>query len=155
MALILILIAAALILGLIELFLMPGFGLAGISAIGCAAAAVAFIYVDYGLAAALVAVVVGLVILALMLWWMAHSKALERISLKTSIDSKNATPEQLAVKPGDEGVALTRLALVGNARFGNSVVEVKSNGAFIDPKARIRVVSVSEALITVEQLDPQ
>ena len=57
---------------------------------------------------------------------MLRSKTLEKYSLHKSIDSTAATQDQLSVQPGDEGVAVTRLALIGNADIGGRLVEVKS-----------------------------
>ena len=153
MTLILILAALAVVLAFVEILIVPGFGLAGAGAALCAVADVALIYSDYGLLWALVAFVLALVALGLMLGWVAHSKTMDKISLHTSIDSTNATAEQLSVKPGDTGRALTRLALVGNAEIGGKTVEVKSSGAFINPGTPIRVVRVSEANITVPSAD--
>ena len=68
------------------------------------------------------------------------------------IDSSNATAEQLSVKVGDQGVALTRLALIGNAEINGKVVEVKSSGEFISRGTLLVVVSVNEALIVVRPL---
>ena len=85
----------------------------------------------------------------LMIWAVARSKTLDKIALHSTISSTNATSAQLEVKVGDKGVALTRLALVGNAEINGKSVEVKSAGAFINAGTPIRVKSVSEALITV------
>ena len=150
MTLILILAALALVLALVEIFIVPGFGLAGIGAALCAVADVALIYADYGLGWASAALLVAVLVLVLALLWLARSKAVDKVALHSSIDSTNATAEQLSVKVGDEGKALTRLALVGNALIDGKVVEVKSAGTFIDPETRVRVVRVSEANITVE-----
>ncbi len=150
MTIILILAALTLLLGIIEIFIAPGFGLAGIGAVACALADVVLVYYTYGPTWAIVTVVVALLLLAFALWWVGHSKTMNRMALHTSIDSTNATQAQLSVKVGDTGKALTRLALVGNAEINGNVVEVKSSGAFIQPETPIRVVNVSQALITVE-----
>ena len=150
MTLIIIIAIVALLLALLEIFVIPGFGLAGIGSIVCAVTDVVLVYNAYGLWPAVGAIAVALAVLGLLLWWVARSKAVDRMALHATISSTNATEAQLSVRPGDEGVAVTRLALVGNARFGDRVGEVKSAGAFIDPATPVRVVSVSEALITVE-----
>lgn len=147
---IIIIAVLALVLGLLEVFVFPGFGLAGISSIICAVIDVILVYNAYGLGWACVALLTGLALLTLILYVIAHSRTFDRMSLHTSIDSTNATPEQLSVQVGDKGQAITRLALVGNARINNKVVEVKSAGAFITPGTSIRVVSVNEAQIIVE-----
>lgn len=139
------------VFGVVEIFFTPGFGVAGIAAIVCALVDVALVYQAYGAGWAAVAVVIGVGVLAIVLRWLARSKAFDRMALHTSIDSTAATQAQLSVKVGDEGKAVTRLALVGNAEIGGKLVEVKSSGEFLTPGTPIRVVAVSEANITVER----
>ncbi len=152
LTIILILAALCLILGLIEVMLVPGFGVAGISSVVCAIACAACIYNEYGLWPCAAAVVAGLVFLFIVLRWLSRSRTFDKMALHTSIDSTAPTAQQLAVKVGDEGKALTRLALVGNAEIGGQVVEVKSSGDFINPQTPVRVIAVSEAQITVEAI---
>lgn len=152
MTIIIILAVLALVLGLLEVFIIPGFGFAGIGSIVCAVIDAVLIYQGYGLGWACAAVVIALIVLGLMLYTVAHSRTFDRMSLKASIDSTNATHEQLSVKVGDKGRALTRLALVGNAEIEGKQVEVKSSGEFINPGTPIRVTQVSEANITVEKI---
>ena len=111
-----------------------------------------YVYDAYGLGWACGALVIGIVVLFLLLYGVAHSRTFDRMSLHTSIDSTNATTEQLSIKVGDTGRALTRLALVGNAEIAGKQVEVKSSGDFINPGTPIRVVSVNEAQIIVSVL---
>ena len=66
-------------------------------------------------------------------------------------NSTAATPEQRSVKPGDEGVAVTRLALIGNAEIGGKTVEVKSASGFLDEGTPVVVVRVDEAQVTVKK----
>ncbi len=152
MTVIIIFAVFALALGILEIFILPGFGIAGISSIVCAIIDVILIYNEYGPATAAVCTLVAVALLAVTLWWVAHSKTLDKYSLHSTISSTNATEDQLSVKVGDEGKALTRLALVGNAVINGKQVEVKSSGAFINPGTPIRVIQVSEANITVEAI---
>lgn len=141
----------ALLLGFLEIFILPGFGIAGIGSIICAIVGAVLIYNAYGLVWALLAVVVGLLLVFLALRWAAKSKVIDRMALHTAIESTAATPDQLSVKVGDRGEALTRLALVGNARIAGRQVEVKSSGEFLPAGTPVRVVSVVEAQIIVER----
>lgn len=149
MTLIIIIAVLVLVLGLLEAFVIPGFGIAGISSIACALLDVVLIYNSFGLTWAFGALVIGIVVLFLLLYGVAHSRSFERMSLHTSINSTSATTEQLSIKVGDTGRALTRLALVGNAEIAGKQVEVKSSGEFINPGTPIQVVSVNEAQIIV------
>ena len=150
MTIIIILAILALVFGLLEAFVIPGFGLAGIGSIVCALADVILVYNAYGVGWACATLVIGIVVLGILLYVVANSRSFDRMSLHTSIDSTNATTDQLSVKVGDTGKSLTRLALVGNALINGKVVEVKSAGAFINPDTPIRVINVNEAQITVE-----
>lgn len=151
MTLIIILAALSLVLGLLEIFILPGFGFAGIGSIVCAVVDAILIYNAYGFSWACIAVVVAILLLVLMLYIVANSRTFDRMSLKTSIDSTNATTKQLSVKVGNEGRAITRLALVGNAEIEGKQVEVKSSGEFINSGTPIRVIKVDKAQIIVER----
>lgn len=153
MTLIIILAALSLVLGLLEIFILPGFGFAGIGSIVCAVVDAILIYNAYGFSWACIVVVVAILLLVLMLYIVANSRTFDRMSLKTSIDSTNATTEQLSVKVGNEGRAITRLALVGNAEIEGKQVEVKSSGEFINSGTPIRVIKVDKAQIIVERTD--
>jgi len=152
MTIIIIIAALALVFGIIEIFFIPGFGVAGIVSIICALIDAALIYQCYGLGWAVAAVATGVALLVIALRWVAKSKTFDRMALHTSIDSTAATQAQLSVKMGDFGKAVTRLALVGNAEIGGKIVEVKSSGEFINPGTPVRVVSVCDANITVERV---
>lgn len=151
--LILVLVLLAIILMMVEVLLVPGFGISGIGAVACMGAAVVLIFDAFGMLMAFLATLVFLLLSLLVLWRVGKSKLIDRFSLHKSIDSTNATTEQLSVKVGDEGVALTRLALIGNARIDGKVVEVKSSGQFIEEGTALVVVAVNEALVVVEKKD--
>lgn len=150
---IIIMFALALALCLVETFLIPGFGICGILSAVCALVGIGMTFSSYGVAAGSAATVAVLVVGGLMLYWVMHSKRIERLSLHATIDSSVATEEQAQVKVGDSGVALTRLALVGTARLGDVEVEVRSAGGFIDEGTPVVVSKISrgEIYVAVQQ----
>ncbi len=152
MTIIFILTLLALVLALIEILIVPGFGIAGLASMALALADVVVIYLELGPWWAMAAVGIGILVILITMRWLTRSKAIDRMSLHARIDSTNATTAQLSVKVGDTGKALTRLALVGNAEINGLVVEVKSSGAFLNPGTPLRVIHVSEANITVEAI---
>lgn len=149
--LILILVLLALVLMAVEVLIVPGFGISGIAAIISALVAEVLIFEEYGMLAAALSLAGFALLTVVLLVWVARSKAIDKVSLHSSIDSTNATKEQLSVKVGDEGVALTRLALIGNAEIAGKTVEVKSAGNFIEEGTPLVVVAVSEALVLVRE----
>lgn len=103
-----ILFALCAILLAIELFVFPGISIAGIAAACCLVGANYVAFSWFGLTTGLWACAASIVACGLLGYWLMHSKTLEKYSLHKSIDSTAASAEQLSVRPGDEGVAITR-----------------------------------------------
>lgn len=141
----------AVLLMAVEILIVPGFGIAGILSAACVVAAEVLMFMLYGGWGAFGGLLLFFLLAFVLLRWLGKSKALDKLSLHSTIDSSNATQAQLSVKVGEEGVALTRLALIGNAEFSGRVVEVKSSGKFIDEGTPVVVVGVNEALILVRE----
>ena len=112
---IILLVVVALMLFAIEGLLFPGYGIAGITAAACVLVADVLVYTQWGTTAAILSVLVSTAVVIGFFWWFAHSKALDRMALNATIDSTAPTAAQRSVTVGDEGVALTRLALIGRA----------------------------------------
>ncbi|MBP5361076.1 MAG: nodulation protein NfeD [Bacteroidaceae bacterium] len=146
-----IIFALALVLCVVETFLIPGFGVCGVLSALCALIGVGATFGMYGMAAGAIATAVVLIVGGLMLYWVMHSKRIERLSLHATIDSSVATKEQSLVKVGDHGVALTRLALVGMARIGQVEVEVRSASGFLDEGTPVIVSKINNSEIYVEK----
>lgn len=149
LTIIIVLFALALVLCLVEVFLVPGFGVCGVVSAVCAVAGVVTTYLTMGYWMGLIVTGLVLIIGALLLYWVMHSKQLEKASLHAVIDSTVATEEQSRVNVGDHGVALTRLALVGNARFGDVEVEVRSASGFIEEGTPIVITKTKQGEIYV------
>lgn len=135
----------------LEIFIIPGTSLAGIAAAACLIGANAMVFSGYGLATGIMVLAISLVVCLLLGIWMLRSKALDRISLKRTIDSTSATADQLSVKVGDRGTALTRLALIGNAEFNGKIVQVQSADGFLDEKTPVEVCRVIDGQVWVKR----
>ena len=146
------LIVAGLILFIIEVFLLPGISLAGIASAGCLLYANYYAFSTLGTMPGILTLVVsGLGVIAITIWFM-RSKTVDKLSLKKTIDYKPEPLKGLDLKAGDEGVALTRLALIGNAEFNVRIIEVRSSGDFIEEKSRIRVERILDGVVLVEKV---
>lgn len=150
-AVILFLFFISAVLMLIEIFVIPGTSISGVAALCCLITADYMTFHLYGTGIGLAVLAVSAVIFCLLLYGLVRSKLWDRYSLHKTIDSTSATEAQLSVKPGDEGIALTRLALIGNAEINGKTVEVKSASGFLDEGTPIIVVHVQEAQILVKQ----
>lgn len=146
------LIVLAIILLLTELFIIPGFSIAGILAGGC------FIYANYyafthiGTGGGVVTLLISVVACVGSIVRFMRSKTLDRLALKQDIDSKIDRDAEATIQPGDCGVTTTRLALIGYAEINGKVVEVKSDDGFLDEKTPIVVNRVTDGTILVERI---
>lgn len=145
-----LLILAAVILFLIELFIVPGISIAGILAGVCALLAnyYAFVHVNT-LTGILTLTITALASIGSLVWFM-RSKTLDRLSLKQNITSKVDRSAEARVQPGDTGITTTRLALIGYADIDGNIVEVKSTGEFMDAHTPVRVTRIVDGTILVE-----
>jgi membrane-bound ClpP family serine protease len=146
-----LLIVAAIVLFLVELFLFHGTTIAGICGLLCLIYANYHAYTYLGVGAGILTSLVSAVAVFFSINRFMKSKTLERVSLKSEIDSVVDRSAELSLQVGDTGVALTRLALIGSAEIGGKVVEVKSADGFLDEKTPIVVCRISDGVVLVEQ----
>ena len=147
----LLLLGSGLIALGVEVFLIPGFGIAGIAGAGLIAAAVVFALVgnlptanDFVSAGGILAasvVVTG----AVLFGWLRHLPTSQRWSglfLKASTNAAEgfiSAPNRSDLV-GREGLASTDLRPAGTAHFGDERLDVVTEGAFIMAGAAIKVV---------------
>lgn len=148
---ILILIGIAIILLLVEIFLIPGFSFAGIGAIGCALYAIYYAFVNIGVLGGLLTLLVSLIAMGLAFRAFMRSKTLDKLSLKENIDFKIDHKKGMNLQVGDVGKSTTRLALYGTALFDGKTIEVKSTEGFIDEGTAIEIIQIAEDGILVKR----
>ncbi|KAA6320761.1 hypothetical protein EZS27_029507 [termite gut metagenome] len=148
---IIVLIIFAIVLLLVEVFLIPGISLAGIAAICCMIYANYYAFVHLGNVGGGITLAVSLAAGLSSLVLFMRSKMLDKVALTENIVSTVGTPAEEKVKPGDTGVCVTRLALIGQAEINGLVMEVKSIDGFLDEKTPIVVNRITEGLILVER----
>lgn len=148
---IIVLIIAAVVLFLVELFVIPGISVAGLLAGGCIIFANYYAFTYLGTMGGAITLSVSAIACIGSLIWFMRSKTLDKISLKKNITSKVDRTAADKVKVGDTGVAITRLAQIGNAEFDGNIVEVKSSDGFLNEKTPIVVSRITDGIIMVEK----
>jgi membrane-bound serine protease (ClpP class) len=148
---VLILLAAGLILVLAEIFVFPGFGVAGVLG-GIAILASIFLSMigsmptQQDLMTALTVILVSLVLTIFMAWQLIRrlpeDRRAKRILLQTSTSREQGYVSGSARSEliGIEGVTTTDLRPSGNAQFGDEYVDVVSEGGWVMAGTPIRVV---------------
>lgn len=142
-------ILLGLVLVLLEILVLPGFivGVAGtVFMLGGIIAAWYYYGTETGLLVlgSTTAVTVISVILVF------RSKTWNKVTLHSSIDSRVNVLEENAVKEGDTGVTVSRLAPMGKALINNTYVEVQAREGLVNENTRIIVVRVTGNKIIVK-----
>ena len=138
----------------IEVFLIPGISIAGIAGVGCMVTGIVLSYTKLGVANGTWILAASVVVLGGVLFWFFKSKTLDKMALKTNIDSKVEPLRGLDVKPGDKGITISRLAPGGKIRISDITIEGRSENEMIDENTPIEVIEVGSNNVIVRKINP-
>ncbi len=147
---VLLLLVIGVVLLLIEFFLIPGISIAGVGGVLFLGGGIVYAYTAIGPEAGHLTVFGAIVIIALALWIFLKTRTLEKMSLKTEIESKNDPLAGVEVKEGDAGIAVSRLAPMGKVKVGGHIMEARSLNGFIDEGTEVVVREVLLTNVLVE-----
>ncbi|MCA9295209.1 MAG: hypothetical protein KC983_01805 [Phycisphaerales bacterium] len=172
-----LLIFLGIALVLAELFIIPGFGVAGLAGAACLLIGMVgtFVSGDIGSVTAqddiikgLLTTFTGVFAAGIGMWicsrWFHTLPLFRRLMLTTELSRmtgpdagigsagliESMSTPQRALDEGDIGLAQTSLRPAGRGLFNNRIVDVQSTGSYIEKGTRIRVVSVGRYVIEVE-----
>ena len=143
---------AAIGLIIAEIFLLPGITIAGIAGALFAIGGVAYAY-SLNVMVGNITLGSSIVTFGGLFLWLLRSNSFNRVSLKTDVESTVASPRDMELHIGDEGVTLSRLAPIGKARFNNITVEAKSTGEFIDENTPVIIKRVDGYNVVVAKAE--
>lgn len=149
---IVLLIALGTILLVAEIALIPGFGVSGIAGIAAMIGSAVYAFMQMGEIAGWITIAIVILVSIALILWAIYGKSLDNVALKENISSTVADADASCINVGDKGVSVTRLALIGEAKFGDNIVEVTSAGGFIDEKCEIVVTRINAGVIYVENV---
>ncbi len=147
---IVLMILAGLVLFLLEFLVIPGISIAGIGALILMAVSVYLSFSIFGVTTGIIVLAGVLVSMGLVIGLTFRSKTWNRVSLHTQVNSKANDVTGYGIKPGDTGIAVTRLGPVGMVQIGDTRVEAHSEGPFIDQQTVVKVVRVEPSFIVVK-----
>ena len=149
---IVICMAVAIVLFLLEIFLLPGVTIAGVGGVIFAIGGVIFAY-SVGTATGHITLGSSVVLFIGFFAWLLRAKSFQRVALKTNVDSTLTSTRDMGLQVGDKGIALSRLAPIGKARFADTTVEAKTQGEFIDEQTPIVIVRLEGYNVVVETMN--
>ena len=154
MGIIILLITLGILLFLIEFLLIPGITIAGIGGALLTLAGIYLAFSNFGQQTGLIVLVCTLIITIVIFAFSLRARTWRKVMLTTNIDGKiNEMPDDTKIKPGDKGIAITRLAPMGTVKVNDLVFEVKSVSGYVDPKTEIEVVKVTPSQILVKPIN--
>jgi membrane-bound ClpP family serine protease len=137
-----VLIIVGLLFLIIEILVVPGTTVVGIVGFVLIAIGVWQTYAAYGTATGHWVLAATLVLTIATLALSLRGNTWKKLMLKSNVDGKTNVIEENAVKIGDEGIAISRLAPMGKALINNQYFEVSSTGDFIDEQSKIIVTKI-------------
>ena len=146
------LVVSALILLLVDLFVIPGSSLAAILSAICLTWAVAYAFINISALAGIITLIIALILGSCVLITFMRSKTLDKVALTEEVSSTVDRSVAAQVQVGDKGYAVTRLALIGNAEINGHVVEVRSADGFLNEKTPVVVTCVTDNEIIVQKI---
>ncbi|PKL51304.1 MAG: hypothetical protein CVV42_00195 [Candidatus Riflebacteria bacterium HGW-Riflebacteria-2] len=154
----LILFAAGIVLLMLEAFVIPGFGLTGISGILCVCFSIIMVFggVYTAMHAMAQMLVYSAVIMLILYKWGPKFKLLDKFVLKEQLTTAQGC---VAISPNEfnhllnlEGVAVSPCRPAGIVKIGDERYDVVSDGDFIEKGARVIVRKVEGNNIVVRQI---
>ena len=150
MGLIVTMIVFGLVLMFAEILLIPGVGIAGVLGVISMGGSCYYAFKEFDNTAGFIVLGVNVLLWTLLLVWVLRSKTWKKMALETNITSKvNVLDVDVCV--GEKGIASTRLAPMGNARFGTHLLEVTAYEGMIASGAEIEVVLIENNKIYVKE----
>lgn len=141
------------ILGLVMLFteiLMPGFGLFGILGTISLFGSLILTYRIYGMVTFLIMLVAMVMIFFAMVYVAKKSGLYNKVILKDKQEAKDFDESVLQGLLGQVGITQSTLRPFGVAEFGGKLVDVCSQGDFIDRGEKVQVVQITGKTVTVK-----
>ncbi|MFO0846534.1 MAG: NfeD family protein [Gemmataceae bacterium] len=167
---ILLFVLGLVLIGL-EIFVLPGFGVCGISGVLILLASLGLVayghwprsseeWVGFGhkIGPFGVSLLGSLILVALVLRYLPHIPVLNRLMSRPA-DEEEAAPgsdypmhAELQALLGAIGVAATPLRPAGKTQFGDAFVDVVAEGRFITPGTRVQVIEVEGNRVVVKEV---
>ena len=151
--LIITLVIVGLLLLMVELLVIPGFGVTGVLGIASFVGSCYLAFANIGTTVGIIVVVSEILLTVLSVLLILRSKTWKRLSLDTNIEAKiDEVPQNKGITVGMKGKAITRMAPAGQAEFEDVAIEVFSRGTVINAGCGVTVVEIAENKVFVEVL---
>ena len=146
-----VLLAVAIFLLILEIFFLPGISVAGIAAVVFYGVTIYYAFARIGIVAGIITIIASIVLTILLIWYFMRSRALDTMSLHTNIDETAPTQIDASIQVGDRGVTLSRLNPMGRVLVDGISVEGRSM-QYIDENVEVEVVKIDVTSVWVRPI---
>lgn len=145
-----VLIVAGLALLIVEVIFIPGTTVVGALGLIFIIGGLIFSYNEFGTEVANYILLATVLAGSGVLYISFRKGAWKKFSLKGSIDSKVNEGSMAGLTVGTEGATVSALRPMGTAEFMGKIFEVKTNGDYLAPGCRVKIVQIKANDILVE-----
>ncbi len=144
------LLIIGLILLLIEVLFIPGTTIVGVLGLVISFAGVVYAFSSYDSETAIWIVGIAAILNLVAVWYGFSSGVWNRFSLKSSMKGGTFDGRTRGLSVGMIGVATSDIKPIGNAEFGDSNYEVKSEDGFIEVGKTVSIIKIENNKILVK-----
>ncbi|MFR9603024.1 MAG: NfeD family protein [Rikenellaceae bacterium] len=144
------LILMGVIFMVVEMLLLPGVTLGALLSVCSFGGAIYVAFDALGNTVGVSVIVASIAVSIITFVWAIKTDVWKRISLKERVEGSSSASPSEVISLGSRGVAMSRLAPMGRAKFGDTIIEAKSMEAYIDPKSEVEVVGYDNAAVIVK-----
>lgn len=146
------LILVGIFLVVAEIIFIPGIFIAGSIGVGLSIYGVYLSYDYWGDEIGVIVLIASVIANILALVLALRGKSWERFSLKQTHNSRVNEQYDYNLQVGDKGVTTSSLKPIGKALFNDNIIEVRSNGNFVNENIEIKILSLESRKIIVEPI---
>lgn len=150
---IVILIILGIILLLVEFFIIPGITIAGIGAFLLLTGGIISAYHYHGVKFGNYVTLATVFSIVVVFIFAFRARTWNRIGLNAASDSKLEVKKEEKIRVGSLGKTISKLSPIGKAIFEQTVVEVRSDGKYINSNTEIIVTRIEGYKIFVDEAE--
>lgn len=136
----------------VEVLLLPGFSVGAILSLACYGGAIYLGFTYYGTLSGILVIAAGLIVSTITIVISLRAKTWQKLSLQKNIDSVSSDLPEHTVRVGSRGVAISRIAPMGNVEIDGKRYEAKSD-VLIDQREEVEVVGFENFSILVKKVE--
>lgn len=145
------LLVLAIILILIEIFVLPGITVGGIAGAILAVIGLYYTYLTFGISGLVISITVSILLFIVFFYICIKSKLFDKAALKKELNYKITDTHINSLHAGDILTTVSRLNPMGKVTDGSNFFEAKSECGFIEENKSVYVIRIERNTVIVNR----